>query len=519
MDCGVAFFVDSERRPHFLEWFPQSVLEPAVAMSDALDQHNPLSASPVWNADLAPPPPGHRTWAWWNIAALWIGMAVCIPTYMLAAGLIGSGMSWWQAVLTVFLGNVIVAVPMILNAHAGTKYGIPFPVLVRASFGIYGSNVPCLMRALVACGWFGIQTWIGGSAVYGLHKILTPGLMAWLDGFGMIAGITVGQFVMFLVFWLINMVFVWIGTESIRWMEAASAPFLIAVGLALLAWAYTKAGGWGPIFEQPSKFETSGAFWAAFFPGLTAMVGFWATLSLNISDFSRFARSQKDQVIGQLVGLPPTMTLYSFIGVAVTSATVVIFGEAIWDPVALLQKFDSRLLVLLSLFSLTVATISTNIAANIVSPANDFSNVAPRLISFKVGGTIAGVIGILIMPWKLTNDLGAYIFTWLIGYSALLGPIAAILICDYFIVRKCALSVDDLFDAEGKKYGKWNAPAFIALAVGVAPNVPGFLSAASNGAIAVPGIFTAIYPFAWFVGFAVAFGVYALIARKEPPTA
>lgn len=489
--------------------------EPLVAMSDASPHDNPLASSPVWNADLAPPDARHRTWAWWNIAALWIGMAVCIPTYMLAAGLIGSGMNWWQAVLTVFLGNVIVAVPMILNAHAGTKYGIPFPVLARASFGIYGSNVPCLMRAMVACGWFGIQTWIGGSAMYAMTRILAPGLMSGLDGLGNVAGITVGQFVMFLVFWLINMVFVWIGTESIRWMEIASAPFLIAVGLALLAWAYLKAGGWGPIFSEPSKFATTGAFWAAFFPGLTAMVGFWATLSLNISDFSRFARSQRDQVVGQLVGLPPTMTLYSFIGVAVTSATVVIFGEAIWDPVALLQKFDSPALVLLSLLSLVVATISTNIAANIVSPANDFSNLAPRWISFKMGGTIAGVIGIVIMPWKLLGDLGGYIFTWLIGYSALLGPIAAILICDYFIVRKCTLSVDDLFDAEGRKYGKWNAPAFIALAVGVAPNVPGFLSAASNGAIAVPGVFTAIYPFAWFVGFAVAFVVYLMMARRD----
>jgi len=473
-----------------------------------------LSGLPLWNKDLNPTAPAQRTWNYWHIAALWIGMSVCITTYMLAAGLIQGGMNWWQATLTVFLGNAIVLVPMMLNAHPGTKHGIPFPVLARAVFGIHGSNVPCLMRALVACGWFGIQTWVGGSAVYGLHKLLTPGLVNWLDGLGTVSGVTVGQFFFFMVFWLINMVFVWIGTESIRWLETLSAPFLIAVGLVLMFWAWKTAGGAGPIFSEPDKFDGTRAFLAVFFPSLTAMVGYWATLSLNISDFSRFAKSQRDQALGQAIGLPTTMTLYSFIGIFVTSATIVIFGEAIWDPVVLLQKFDSKPIVMLSLFSLTVATISTNIAANIVSPANDFSNLLPRHVSFKIGGTIAGVIGILIMPWKLLTDLGGYIFTWLIGYSALLGPVAAILICDYFLVKRTELHLRDLFRTGGR-YPNWNVPAFVAFAVGVVPNVPGFIHAATNGKVEVPGIFTAIYPFAWFVGFGVAFGTYFLIAKRN----
>ncbi len=482
------------------------------AVDEGIHLSDEVRASPLWNEDLSPTRPEQRTWTKWNVAALWVGMSVCIPTYMLAAGMIQGGMNWWQATLTIFLGNAIVLVPMVLNAHAGTRYGIPFPVLARSAFGVHGSNVPCLMRALVACGWFGIQTWIGGSAVYGLHAILTPGLVAWLDGLGAFSGITAGQYVFFLIFWLINMVFVWIGTESIRWLEVLAAPFLIGVGFLLMFWAWSKAGGAGPIFSEPDKFATRGAFFAMFFPSLTAMVGYWATLSLNISDFSRYAKSQKDQILGQTLGLPPTMTFYSFIGIFVTSATLVIFGEAIWDPVKLLQKFDSPVIVIVSLFSLTVATISTNIAANIVSPANDFSNLSPKRISFKTGGTIAGVIGILIMPWKLLTDLGGYIFTWLIGYSALLGPVAAILIADYFLIRRRNLNVADLFRTDGE-YRKWNVPAFVALAVGIAPNVPGFLHAATNGRIGVPELFQSVYPFAWFVGFAIAFLVYVAIGR------
>ena len=476
-----------------------------------------LSGESLWNEDIAPTQRSQRTWSRWNIAALWVGMSVCIPTYMLASGLVGSGMNWWQAVLTILLANSIVLIPMVLNGHAGTKYGIPFPVFAREVFGIVGSNIPALMRAVVACGWFGIQTWIGGSAVYTLHQIVTPGLVTWLDGFQSFLGIplgketflalTFGQLVAFLGFWLVNMIFVWIGTESIRWLETLAAPFLIIVGLGMLFWAYSNAGGFGPIFEQPSRFATMTDFLAVFFPSLTAMVGYWATLSLNISDFTRYAKSQKDQLVGQVIGLPPTMTLFSFIGVAVTSATVIIYGEEIWDPVVLLAKFESKVAVVFALFALTVATVSTNIAANIVSPANDFSNVAPRYISFKMGGTIAGVLGILMMPWKLLANPDIYIFTWLIGYSALLGPVAAIMICHYFVIKKREIVVEHLYSHNGPA-PLFNWLAIVALVVGISLNVPGFLQEATKGAIEVPFFFNFVYTYAWFSGFALAFFAY-----------
>ncbi|MCH7962738.1 MAG: NCS1 family nucleobase:cation symporter-1 [Bacteroidetes bacterium] len=449
------------------------------------------------NRDLSPTKISERSWGTYAIAALWIGMSVNIPTYMLASGLIAGGMNWWQALMTIGLGNLIVLIPMVLNAHAGTKYGIPFPVLARASFGTKGSNIPALLRAIVACGWFGIQTWIGGQAINSLIIIILPewAVFSWGPGIG------------FMLFWAMNVYFIVKGIESIKWLESYGAPFLLLVGLGLLTWAYVNAGGFGPILSQPSKFTTTGEFWKFFIPSLTGMVGFWATLSLNIPDFTRYAKSQKSQMIGQALGLPPAMILFSFIGIAVTSATVIIFGEAIWDPVALLSRFESSVVVAISLFSLIIATLTTNIAANVVSPANDFANLSPKHINFVKGGLITAVVGIMMMPWKLLSDYSAYIFGWLIGYSSFLGPIAGILICDYFIIRKRKLNAKDLYDPKGDyTYNKgFNLKAVYALVAGVFIALIGLI---------IPEV-SFLYDYAWFVGFAVAFILYWILMEKH----
>ncbi|MFC2084994.1 NCS1 family nucleobase:cation symporter-1 [Bacteroidota bacterium] len=449
------------------------------------------------NKDLAPTTISQRSWGTYNFAALWVGMSVCIPTYMLASGLIAGGMNWWQALLTIGLGNLIVLIPMILNAHAGTKYGIPFPVLARASFGTTGSNVPSLLRALVACGWFGIQTWIGGQAINSLFSIIFP---AWSE-------FSIGSAIAFMIFWGMNVYFIVKGIESIRWLESIGAPFLLLVGLGLLIWAFVNAGGFGPILSQPSKFNSAGEFWKFFIPSLTGMVGFWATLSLNIPDFTRYAKSQKSQIIGQSIGLPPSMVTFSFIGIAVTSATVIIYGEAIWDPVALLSRFEQPVVVIISLVSLIIATLTTNIAANVVSPANDFSNLLPKHINFVKGGLITAVVGIIMMPWKLLADYSAYIFGWLVGYSSFLGPIAGILICDYFIVRRRILKARDLYDPKGVyAYKKgFNIKAVFALFTGVFVALIGLV---------VPAV-SLLYDYAWFVGFAISFTVYFVLMLKQ----
>src|SRR5437773_11204336 len=417
-----------------------------------------IRGSGLYNKDLAPVASERRRWRTYNYAALWISMSVNIPTYMLASGMIASGMNWRQALFTVFLGNVLVLIPMLLNAHAGAKYGIPFPVFARASFGVLGANVPAILRALVACGWFGIQSWIGGEAINAMIVALAP---SW-------ARFSSGPAICFIFFWLLNVLVILRGIETIRFLQGISAPFLLLTGLALLLWARAKAAGFGPMLATPSKFQTFGEFFHFFIPSLTGVVGFWATVSLNIPDFTRYAHSQRDQIVGQALGLPATMTFYSFIGIAVTSATMIIFGQALWDPVAVLSRRGNPFAVVLAMIALLMATLNVNVAANVVSPANDFSNISPRRISFRTGGLITCAMGIVMQPWKLMADYGSYIFGWLVGYSGFLGPIAGVLICDYFIVRKKVLLVEDLYQCKGRyEYsGGFNWTAVVALAAG-----------------------------------------------------
>jgi NCS1 family nucleobase:cation symporter-1 len=488
---------------------------------NAPDVEADIATSHLYNEDLAPVPATARKWGLLSFAALWISMSACIPTYMLASSLIGGGMNWWQAVLTIFLGNLIVLVPMILNAHAGTRYGIPFPVFCRASFGIYGANVPAMLRALVACGWFGIQTYIGGEAIYKILVVFFPSFAA-SEPAGAL-GITGPEFACFMFFWAINLFVIYKGIESIRLLLNIKAPLLLALGLLLLAWAYREAGGFGPILSQPSAFDAgqpkAGQFWGFFFPALTGMIGFWATLSLNIPDFSRYAKSQRDQVAGQALGLPLTMALYSFIGVAVTSATTIIYGQTIWDPVDVLRRFTNPVVLIVAMVALCIATLATNIAANVVSPANDFAQLAPRRISFRLGGLITGLVGIAMMPWKLVADPTGYIFTWLIGYSALLGPIGGIMIADYFVWRKTELNVGALYSATGKytftRGVSW--VALVALAAGALPSLPGFLATVKSiDGSTVPAFLLGLYHYAWFVGFGVAFALYLLLRKLAP---
>jgi nucleobase:cation symporter-1, NCS1 family len=475
----------------------------------------PINHNPLYSEDLAPVPPSGRTWNTWNYAALWISMSLCIPTYMLASSLIEGGMNWWQAILTIFAGNTVVLVPMLLNSHAGAKYGIPFPVFARASFGVKGANIPAMLRAIVACGWFGIQTWIGGFALYQMMRLWIPALETLPRIFPSSFGLETGPTICFLLFWLLNMYVVYLGIESIRRLLVFKAVFLPLAALALLYWAISSvSGGLGPILTQPSRFTSDAAFWAFFIPGLTGMVGFWATLSLNIPDFTRYAISQRAQARGQALGLPASMTLFAFIGVVVTSATTIIYGTTIWDPVVLAGRFDNKLLVSVAMIAVAVSTLATNIAANIVSPANDFANLSPAKIDFRKGGYITGIIGVLIFPWKLVADPTGYIFTWLVGYSSLLGPVGGIMIADYYLVRKQQLLVQELYEMTGSYSftNGFNRTALLALLLGILPNIPGFLTTTRIiAADAVPVWLSGLYSYAWFVGFFVAGASYYFI--------
>ncbi|MGH7286379.1 MAG: NCS1 family nucleobase:cation symporter-1 [Polyangiaceae bacterium] len=468
----------------------------------------------LYNHDLAPTRVKNRTWSTYTYAALWISMAHCIPTYMLASGLIGTGMNWWQALVTILVGNVIVLAPILLNSHPGTKYGIPFPVFARASYGVFGANFPAMMRAIVACGWFGINAWIGGAALQTFFKSLWAGWPALFGektpGGGIFGGHYPTEWVTFLLFWALNILIVYRGMDLLRKVENLAAPYVLVMAALLVWWAISRAHGLGKIMSDSGKFPTFGSFWPVFVPSVTAMIGFWATLSLNMPDFTRFGRSQKEQAVGQVVALPATMTVFSAMGVVITSASEKIYGKPIWDPIDLVGHFESRILIAIAMFTVVVATLSVNIAANVVSPANDFANIAPKKISFRTGGLITGIVGILMMPWKLIADPHGYIFKWLLGYSGGLGSIAGVLICDYWLLRHKDLQLADLYKRKGAyDYGSpigvnWNA--IIATLTGCFFAWIGLLV----------NFLHVLFDYAWFVGALGAAGTYFVLERAMP---
>ncbi len=463
-----------------------------------------LAASPRYNNDIAPTKAAQRTWSRWNVASLWVGMAICVPTYTLGGVLTAYfGLSVTEALWTILVANIVVLIPLTLNAFPGTRYGIPCPVVLRASFGIIGSNVPALIRAVVACGWFGIQTLFGGIAI---HLLLSKLIPAWaaLGGTGEVFG--------FFIFWVANIAVVIRGSESIKQLEAMAAPLLLIVAIGLVFWALPKVS-LSDVLATPATRPEGAPVFGYFMAGLTAMVGFWATLSLNIPDFSRFARSQRSQIIGQIIGLPLTMFLFSGLGVLLTAASMELVGETISDPIHLIGRIDNTIWVVLAMFMIILATISTNTAANVVSPTNSFQNIAPRHISEARGVIITGVIGIALMSWELLKKLGwletdisveSLYSNWLIGYSSLLGPIAGIMVVDYFIIKKQSYDVLALYQ-DNAGYPAWNKAGLTAFLIPVALT----LVAITTGAL---GWF---YDYGWFTGSFLGGLIYFIVARGE----
>jgi NCS1 family nucleobase:cation symporter-1 len=482
-----------------------------------------VPSGPYANEDLLPVPLAKRKWTTYNFTALWVGMAHNVASWTLASGLVALGMDWKQAVLTIALANVIVLVPMLLTGHAGPKYGIPFPVFARASFGVRGANLPALVRAAVACVWFGIQTWIGGSGIFLLAGKLFGD--SWATA-GTIGGYPWTQWLSFVVFWIIQVAIIVRGMEMVRRFENWAAPFVIVGAIALLIWMSVKAGGFGPLLDQPSALGWGSGFWKVFFPALMGMIGFWSTLSLNIPDFTRYAAGQRAQLWGQSLGLPTTMTLFALLSVLVTSGSQAVYGEPIWDPVALAAKLDNWAAVLFALITVLVATLSVNIAANVVSPAFDLSNIAPRRISFRTGSLITAVVGVVIFPWKLLASPQAYIFTWLGTVGGLLGTVAGILIADYWLVRRTRLELADLYRSEGRYWynGGWNWRALAAFVVGGVLAIGGSHSGldakgVKQGPFPVDGLIPFLKPLAdygWAVGLAASLVVYFLLTRLAP---
>jgi cytosine/uracil/thiamine/allantoin permease len=563
-------------------------------MTEPFPTNAEITASPLYSEDLAPVPAALRTWNTWHMAALWIGMAVCIPTYLLASYMIKSGLSWQEALIIIGISNLIITIPMVLNGKAGVKYGLPFPVLGRAAFGTRGIHIASVVRGIVACGWFGIQTWIGGLAIYAIFNVLSGNIGS--------TGLSIGQFVCFFIFWCINIYFVVKGSESIKWLEQLSAPILIGMGLFLIGWGASRAGGFSIVLAQSSQLakpaaevetingksivylhplknkngtqfkadayrialqgqplpvdwkslqqsatasldnpdqlpvlvqfrksdgarylnsslvkatpksdasiSASSKIWS-YILWLTAMVGFWATMSISISDITRYATSQKAQVAGQFIGLPGTMILYSFVGIFVTCAAVINFNDILvaddvpWDPVQLIAKFENPAVVIIAQIFMLIATLSTNIAANVIAPANAFSNLLPRKISFKTGGLITGIIGIIICPWLLLNEISGI----LIFISGLLGPVLGVLLADYYWVRKQKLQFDELYKTNGiyAYRSGFNPAAIISLVTGISFALIGYWIKSLDF----------LYSLSWFTGFTVSFFLYYFLMQKK----
>ncbi|OLR95000.1 NCS1 family nucleobase:cation symporter-1 [Actinokineospora bangkokensis] len=475
-----------------------------------------IAGSRFTNDELAPVPVEKRTWTTYNYFALWMGMAHNIPSYTLAASLIALGMNWVQALMTIMIGNIVVLVPMLLNSHAGTKYGIPFPVFARAFYGVRGANFAAILRGLIACGWFGIQTWVGGQALNVIVGKLVGS--AWV-GAGEVAGHPWTLWLCFLLFWVVQMVLIWRGMEAIRRFENWTAP-LVSVGfLVLMGYVLVKAGGLGPILAAPSKLGWGSEFWTVFAPSLMAMIAFWATLSLNMPDFTRFGGSQAKQVRGQILGLPTTMTFIAVVAILTTSGGQLLYGdgEDLWDPAQLAARFDSPVLVVLALVALVLATVSCNLAANVVSPSYDFSNAFPKRITFAVGGLITGVIGVVIMPWRLISDPSIYIFAWLGFYGGVLAAVAGVLVAGYWFTLRTKLDVADLYADGGGRYwftGGWNVKALVSTVVGAVLAVGG----AYGGPFPADGLIPPLkplYDYNWAVGFAVALVLHTVLSMSE----
>ena len=489
-----------------------------------LTDSSAIQDSPYSNEELAPVPIEKRHWTTYNYFALWVGMAHNIPSYLLASGLILLGMDWLQALLTITLANLLVLVPMLLNSHAGTKYGIPFPVFARAFYGVRGANVPALLRAFIACGWFGIQTWIGGSGIFVIASKL---LGDWWTNASLIGGKPWTLWASFALFWVIQMAIIWRGMETLRRFENWAAPFVIVVVLALLVWVLVEAGGLGPILSQPSQLGWGSEFWPVFFPALMGMIAFWSTLSLNMPDFTRFGAGQRQQMTGQILGLPTTMSLFAILSIVITSGTQVIYGEPIWDPIMLASRFDNALVVALALFTVLVATVSVNVAANVVSPSYDFSNAWPKAISFRIGGLITGVLGVLIMPWRLLENPSVYIFAWLQTYGGLLGAVAGVLIAGYWVRARTQLDLVDLYRKDGRDWFtagfRWRA--LVATGLGMLLAVGGAYSNPGDGPFPADGLIPVLkplYDYSWVIGLVASFLTFLVLSwpapRREPVT-
>lgn len=484
-----------------------------VEFSEGLFELSPetlqeLAGSKYMNADLVPTSAAERTWSTYNIGMLWVGMVICITGFSYAAALIALGMAPIIALINVLIGNLIILIPMQLNSHAGTRYGIPFPVFSRITFGRVGAHLPSLTRAIVAAGWCAVQCWVGGAAFSSIISVFSS---SW-DTEG------TGRFIGFGLFMIVTLILGLRGSEGIKWIEAIGSPVLIILCVGLLVWIITLGNDYGvsvaDMFLAGNNEEAlaaNGGMAYVFMAGITSNIAVWATLALNIPDFSRYAKSQKAQFRGQLYAMPTSVMALVIIGAMFAKVTEVAYGQAEFDPTVVLLHLNNKVVVVLASLGVIIGTLTTNMAANVVAPANGFANLAPKKISYKVGIIITCILCVVYRPWWMYGDAGAFMFSWLGTCGTILGPVAAILVADYFIVKKKRINVKALYDENNDTYeynNGWNVRA-------IAAWVLGFL-VPMLGKFGIGGEVTKwLDANSYIVGFIIAFILYILFMKSE----
>jgi NCS1 family nucleobase:cation symporter-1 len=447
------------------------------------------------NGDLAPTPPSQRTWSAWHYAALWMGMVHSAFGFAVLGGMIAGGMSAWQALFVVLIANLVQLGFMVLTGRVGARYGIPYAVWARTTFGTFGANVPAVTRGIVAIGWFGVQSYLGATAI---NALLVTVFESWRNFDHVIGGVAANLWVAMILYWAVNFVVIRHGMETVRRFESWAGPAVFVVMVPALIWAVGQMDGLGPVFTESSRYESTGSFLLhGFLPGVALFVSAsWATMVLNLPDLTRFARSNRAQVRGTVIGLPLATVVFYLMAAIIVSGTQAATGKLIWNPADVLIAIDIPAFTIVGALLIAVATLSVNVAANLVSPAYDITNLLPRVFTFKRAASLAIVLGFVYMPWKLMEDPDT-LFRVLNNVGAIIGPATGIMLADFYVVRKRRIDVGALYRRHDRYWaqGGYNLVSLAVLAV-----VSGFCLL---GQLIDPIAWS--YDYAWFVGVGLGF--------------
>jgi NCS1 family nucleobase:cation symporter-1 len=480
-----------------------NTLDPALAARASFADHPALSPR-LYNKDLAPSKTEGRTWGGYSIFALWTNDVHNLANYSFAIGLYALGLGGWQIMLSLAIGAVLVYLCMNLTGDMGQKTGVPFPVISRVSFGIFGAQIPALIRAVIAIAWFGIQTYLASVVLRVLLTALDPALAeydhdAWL-------GLSSLGWLCFLSIWVVQFVILAYGMEMVRRYEAFAGPVILLTVASLAVWMFTQANGQ---IAWSTKAPLEGVqMWRSIFAGSALWLAIYGTLILNFCDFSRSAPSKQTIRKGNFWGLPVNVLLFAFITVIICGAQFSINGQIIESPTDIIKTIPNTCFLVLGCLAFLIVTVAVNIMANFVAPAFVLSSLAPRYLTFRRAGMLSATVAVLILPWNLYNSPVVIVY-FLSGLGALLGPLYGVITADYWLLRKGRVNVPQLYTEDPK--GAYHYSRGVNLRA-----VWAFIPAAIISTItALLPAFESVSPFSWLMGAAIGAALYLLLADRR----